>query len=57
MEKNYPDTDIAKTAVTLRKKLDAELENFAKLEKLVEQKREELKAKEKEREEKEKATK
>lgn len=57
MEKNYPDTDIAKTAVTLRKKLDAELENFAKLEKLVEQKREELKAKEKEREEKEKTTK
>ncbi|MDY3350561.1 outer membrane protein assembly factor BamD [Riemerella anatipestifer] len=57
MEKNYPDTDIAKTAVTLKKKLDAELENFAKLEKLVEQKREELKAKEKEREEKEKATK
>lgn len=57
MEKNYPDTDIAKTAATLRKKLDAELENFVKLEKLVEQKREELKAKEKEREEKEKATK
>ncbi|MDY3537332.1 outer membrane protein assembly factor BamD [Riemerella anatipestifer] len=57
MEKNYPDTDIAKTAVSLRKKLDTELETFAKLEKLVEQKREELKAKEKEREEKEKATK
>ncbi|MBT0551351.1 outer membrane protein assembly factor BamD [Riemerella anatipestifer] len=57
MGKNYPDTDIAKTAVSLRKKLDTELETFAKLEKLVEQKREELKAKEKEREEKEKATK
>ncbi|MHA3047240.1 outer membrane protein assembly factor BamD [Riemerella anatipestifer] len=57
MEKNYPNTDISKTALDLRKKLNTELDNFSKLEKLVEQKKEELKAKEKEREEKEKATK